>query len=41
MYNTYGDDDKLNVAAMYMDKTACDQFLWWDSSMKGGIPVRD
>ena len=21
MYNIYGDDEKLNVAAMYMDKT--------------------
>ena len=35
------DDDKLNVAAMYMDKTACDYFLWWDSTMKGGRLVRD
>ena len=41
MYNIYGDDDKLNVAAMYMDKTACDWFLWWDSSMKGGGLVKD
>ena len=24
MYNIYGDDDKLNVAAIYMAKTACD-----------------
>ena len=41
MYNIYGDDDKLNVATMYMDKTACDWLLWWDSAMKGGILVRD
>ena len=41
MYNIYGDDDKLNVAAMYMDKTACDRFLWRDSVMKGGRLVRD
>ena len=41
MYNIYGDDDKLNVAAMYMDKTACDWFLRWESTMKGGILVRD
>ena len=41
MYNIYGDGDKLNVAVMYMDKTACDWFLWWDSKMKGGILVRD
>ena len=41
MYNIYGDDDKLNVAAMCMDKTACDRFLWWDSAMKGGRLVRD
>ena len=41
MYNIYGDDDKLNVAAMYVDKTTCDWFLWWDSTMKGGILVRD
>ena len=40
MYNIYG-DDKLNVAAMYMDKTACDLFLWWDSTMDGGRRVRD
>ena len=26
MYNIYGDDDKLNVAAMYMDKTSCGWF---------------
>ena len=24
MYNIYGDDDKLNVATMYMDETTCD-----------------
>ena len=41
MYNINGDDDKLNVAAMYMDKTACDWFLWRDSTMKGGRLVRD
>ena len=41
MHNVYGDNNKLNVTTMYTDKTACDQFLWWDSSMKGGIPVRD
>ena len=41
MYNIYGDDDKLNVATMYMDKTACDWFLWWDSTMKGGRLVRE
>ena len=41
MYNIYGDDDKLNVAAMYVDKTTCDWFLWWDSTMKGGRLVRD
>ena len=41
MYNIYGDNDKLNVAAMYMDKTACDWFLWRDSTMKGGRLVRD
>ena len=41
MYNIYGDDDKLNVAVMYIDKTACDQFLWWDSTIKGGRLVRD
>ena len=41
MYYIYGGDDKLNVVAMYMDKTACDWFLWWDSTMKGGRLVRD
>ena len=41
MYNIYDDDDKLNIASMYMDKTACDWFLWWDSTMKGGRLVRD
>ena len=41
MYNIYGDENKLNVATTYMDKTACDWFLWWGSSMKGGILVRD
>ena len=41
MYNIYGDDDKLNVATMYMDKPACDWFLLWDSTMKGGILGRD
>ena len=41
MYYIYDDDDKLNVATMYMDKTACDWFLWWDSVMKGGILIRD
>ena len=41
MYNKYDDDDKLNVAAMYVDKTTCDWFLWWDSTMKGGWLVRD
>ena len=24
MYNIYGDNDKLNVATLYMDKIACD-----------------
>ena len=24
MYNIYGDDDKLTVTGMYMDKTTCD-----------------
>ena len=41
MYNIYGDDNKLNVAAMYMEKTACDWFLWWDSAIKGGGLIRD
>ena len=39
--NIYGDDEKLILASMYMDKTACDYFLWWDSTMKGGRLVRD
>ena len=41
MYNIYGDYDKLNIAAMYMDKTTCDQFLLWDSTIEGGRLVRD
>ena len=41
MYNIYCDDDKLNVTAKYMDKTACNWFLLWDSTMKRGILVRD
>ena len=41
MYNIYGDDDKLNVATMYMDETTCDWFLWWDSTMEEGRLVRD
>ena len=41
MYSIYGDDDKLNAATIYMDKTACDWFLWWDSTRKGGRLVRD
>ena len=41
MYSIYGDDDKLNAATIYMDKTTCDWFLWWDSTMKGGRLVRD
>ena len=41
MYNIYGDDNKLNVAAMYMDKTTCDWFFSWDWAMKGGRLVRD
>ena len=41
MYNIYGDDDKLNVATLYMNKTACDWFLWWDSTMKEGKLVKD
>ena len=41
IHNIYGDDNKLNVATMYMDKTACDWFLWWDLTMKGGRLVRN
>ena len=41
MYNIYGNDDKLNVASMYMDKTSYDWFLWWDLAMKGGRIVKD
>ena len=41
MYNIYGNKNKLNVATMYMDKTAFDWFLWWDSTMKGGSLARD
>ena len=41
MCNIYGDNEKLSVLEMYMDKTTCDWFLWWDSTMKGGSLVRD
>ena len=41
MYNIYGNDEKLNVAAMYLDKTTCDRFLWWYSVMKGSRLMRD
>ena len=27
MCNIYGDNDKLSVSKMYMDKTSCDWFL--------------
>ena len=40
MCNIYGDEDKLNVVAMYMDKTTCDWFLWWNSAIKGGRLLR-
>ena len=36
MYNKYDDQDKLNVAAMCMDKNVCDRFLWWDSNLELG-----
>jgi len=41
MCNIYGDNEKLSVLEMYMDKTTCDWFLWWDSTMKGGSLARD
>ena len=41
MCNICGDNDNLSVVEMYMDKTTCDQLLWWDSTMKGGSLVRD
>ena len=40
MYNIYGDDEKMNVATMNMDKISCDWLLWWASTMKGGRLVR-
>ena len=41
MYYIYVYNEKLHVTAMYMDKTACDWFLWWDSAIKGGRSLRD
>jgi len=41
MCNIYGDNEKLSVLEMYMDKTTTDWFLWWDSTMKGGSLARD
>jgi len=40
MYRINDDDDKINIASMYMEKIACDWFMWWDSKCRGGL-VRD
>ena len=41
MSNIYGDKDKLSVVEMYMDKTTCDCFFWWDWTIKGVSLFRD
>jgi hypothetical protein len=40
MHHISDDDDKINIASMYLEKTTCDWFLWWDSKCRGGL-VRD
>ena len=35
MYRISDDEDKISIASMYMDKLACDWFMWWDSKCRG------
>ena len=39
MHQIYKEDEKINIAAMYLDKSICDWFLWWDLNV--GRLVRD
>ena len=31
MHQKYVEDEKINIATMYINKYSCDWFLWWDS----------